>query len=129
MKGSALAIGTMVVGLILTAAGPLAVALLPAGVYWSEEDHEAYQKAAADFHAATYVEADHNSPAHTHELPADAEGKAKLEAFRQEYQRQEARLKAAQSSRGWLGIGLRGIGVLLAAAGVLLFVRARQKGP
>lgn len=119
----------MAMGLGIILVGPLILGALPTGAYWTDADEEAFQKAATDLHAASYGGVhDHTQP-HVHEAPSDRQGQDALEHARQEYQRQESRLKRSQSSRDWMVIGLRGLGALVAAGGVFLYVRLRQAGP
>jgi hypothetical protein len=129
VKGSTLAAIVMVVGVIVLLGGPLVLSTLPAATYWSETQQEALQKASAEAHAATYAGGHDHSQPHAHESPQDAAGKARLAATRAEYERHNARLKAAKSSRSWLGIGCRVLGLLIAAGGLALYVQARRKEP
>lgn len=121
MKASSLAAVVMVVGLLILLVGPLLLGVLPTGTYWTEADEQQLGEARSAAHAATY--------AGEHGLPTDTEGKARLEATRAAYEVHNRRLKAAQSSRHWLRIGCHVVGLLLAAGGVLLYVRAKRAEP
>ena len=116
----------MVAGLTILFVGPLILSALPTQTYWTDADQKEYEKASVAAHAATYGgNHDHSQP-HSHEAPQDEEGKARLEATRAEFERHNARLKAAQSSRSWLGLGCRGLGLAVVVVGVLIYVRARR---
>ena len=119
----------IVVGLLVLFAGPLLVGMMPVQSYWSDEDQAAYEKASTAAHAAAFGgEHDHSQP-HSHDISAGSEAAALRDATRAEFAKHEAKLKAAQASQKWLGFGLRVLGVLLAAGGVLLYVRARRAEP
>ena len=129
MKGSSLAAATIVIGLIILLVGPLALAFLPTQTYWDDADQAAYEKASTAAHAAAYGgDHDHSQP-HAHRPLTDAAAIAKRDASHGEFERHHARLKAAQASRHWLGIGSRVLGVMVAAGGVWLYVRARRRAP
>jgi hypothetical protein len=116
----------MTAGLLILFLGPLLLGVLPAETYWSEADQAEYEKASTAAHAAAFGgDHDHTKP-HSHEAPTDAEGQAKRDATQAEFEVHNARLKAAQSSRQWLGIGCRVLGIVVAAGGVLLYVRAKS---
>lgn len=126
MKGTTFAAAAIVAGLVLMFVVPLAMSLLPAGAFWTDTDSAAYQKASTDLHSAAYGGAHDHSQGHEHASPQDSEGKARLRAAKAEFERQEARLKSAQSSRGWLKLGFRALGILVAIGGVWLYVKARR---
>ena len=56
----------------------------------------------------------------------DSEALSERDATRAELEKHFAKLKAAQQSQRWLGIGCRIIGATIAAGGVLLYFRVRR---
>lgn len=129
MKGIALAAATIVIGLLILLAGPLLLGALPAQTYWDEADQAEYEKASMAAHAAAYGgDHDHSQP-HDHSAPTDPQAQALRDSTRAEFDRHDARLKAAQTTRDWLGIGSRVLGVIISAGGVWLYVQARRREP
>jgi hypothetical protein len=129
VKGSSLAAATIVIGLIILLVGPLALAVLPTQTYWDDADQAAYEKASTAAHAAAYGGDHDDSQPHAHSSLTDAEVIAKRDASLAELERHNARLKAAQASRHWLSLGSRVLGVMVAAGGVWLYIRARRREP
>jgi hypothetical protein len=115
VKGTTRGASVAILGLLVLFAGPLALGLLPAEVYWSEADHAALERASMEAHAAAFGEG--------------SDALARRDAAQAELERHQARFKSAQASRDWLAIGCRGLGVLIAAGGVLLYARARRAEP
>lgn len=126
MKGTTIAAAIILVGLLVLFAGPLLLARMPAQTYWSDEDQAAYEKASTEAHAAAFGgQHDHSQP-HSHEMPADSEAEALRLSTRAEFERHQVKLLASQSKQKWLSIAVRVLGLVLAAGGVLLFIRARR---
>jgi hypothetical protein len=119
----------MASGLALMVLAPLIIGTLPAGTLalWSDSDQAQLQQASADFHAA------HNSLADASRgtfLSKGAEpfdpvaAKARHAAAKAELDKQQARLKTAQSRPTWLLWTLRLLGIAAAAIGVWGYFRA-----
>ena len=126
MKRTVLAAAVIALGLLVLGGGPLALDLAPTQVYWSDEEHAAYEKASTAAHAAAYGGEHEHSGSHATEPDMDAAALAKRYATRVEFEKHFTKLKAAQRSQRWLGIGCRILGATIAASGVLLYFRARR---
>ena len=119
----------MLFGLALIFLAPLAVSRAPAETFWTDEDQAQYQKASADFHAASY------------DLPTEGDGtrqgrrpgydpvaaKAKYAAAKSAWEQQKSRLENAQSRWTWLRWGCQFLGAAIAAAGIWGYVRERNR--
>jgi len=116
----------IVAGLALMLGGPLAARLVPGETFWTDEDQRAYQNASVAFHDASYGGAHDHSSGQAHAGPADAEDRERLTAAKERFEREKARLVAAQAKRGWIAFALRASGVILAAVGVAIFWQARR---
>jgi hypothetical protein len=108
-------------GILLMLAASLLVALVPEQAVWSDADAASLQKASADWHGASHQ---HNHAAHAHESSHAEQGNSV--AAQSEYERQQARLNAAQSRGRWLVWGLRLLGITIAAVGVWGYVQTRK---
>ena len=126
MKGTVLAAVVIVVGLLVLGGGPLVLGLAPTQVYWSEEEHAAYERASTAAHAAAFGGEHDHSESHAREPAGEAHARAHRDATRAEFEKHFARLKAAQRSQGWLGLGCRVLGATIAAGGVVMYFRARR---
>lgn len=127
MKPNALAIVGIVVGLGLMLGGPLVARFTPRATFWSDEDQRVYSQASVEFHDASYGGGhDHSNPGHLHGGPTDDEARSRLEAAKAEFTRQRARLSAAQGARGWITTACRGVGIIVAAVGVAVYLRTRR---
>lgn len=126
MKAASFAAAVMVAGLALMLGGPLAAGLVPGETFWTDEDQRAYQDASVAFHDASYGGGHDHSSGEVHTGPADAEAREHLSAAKEKFEREKARLVAAQSKRGWMAFAFRAAGVILAAVGVAIFWQARR---
>ncbi|MDX1946860.1 MAG: hypothetical protein SFU86_15770 [Pirellulaceae bacterium] len=115
-----------IVGLAVMFFGPLAFDTLPPQTVWTDEDAQAYSKAGADLHSATYGANHTHEPGHKHAIPA-ADDPA-LVAAREAFQVQAARLHKAQSRQVWMKWGIRVVGILLAGGGVVGYLLAQRTG-
>lgn len=109
------------VGLMVLA--PLVVGVAPAGTlsFWSDANQAQLQKASADFHAVDNALADGSRGTFVSKgaEPFDpVAAKAKHAAAKAELNKQQARLRAAQTRPTWLLWTLRLLGVAAAAIGV-----------
>lgn len=125
MKGTVLAATVITSGLLVLGLGPLALSVTPTQAFWSEDEQAAYEKASTAAHAAAFGGEHDHSGGDAHELVMDADALARRDATRAEFEKHFAKLKAAQQSQWWLGIGCRILGATIAAGGVLLYFRAR----
>lgn len=109
----------LAVGVVLMLIGPLLVSLaLPLDAQWTDDDARAYSQASADLHAAGHAQAHrHEHPGQTNHEHAQLEPPV-AETAQAAFDRQKARLDAAERRHGWLQLAARGVGVLLAAAGI-----------
>ena len=120
----------MLIGLALIFVAPLAVGSAPAETFWTDEDQSQYQKASADFHAASY---DLPSESDGARLPGRRSGydpvaaKAKYSAAKAAWEQQRSRLENAQSRWTWLRRGCQFLGAVVAAAGIWGYVRGRNR--
>jgi hypothetical protein len=129
MKANRLAAVAMFAGLLILFAAPFVLGMLPASAYWTDADEAELQKASAEAHAAAYGGShDHTKP-HAHAESRDPEAQAQYDAKLAEYERHNARLKAAQRTQWGLTAGCRALGLLVLVAGLVLYVRSRQAGP
>jgi hypothetical protein len=121
-----LTVALLVAGLAAMFAGPWLVSmLLPPAALWTEADQQALTKARAEMHAATDGPGVSKNHADYKHEPGAAPDFAQAKAA---YERQQARHDAAQSRSTWLMYAVRGLGILLAAAGVAGFLLQRQRG-
>lgn len=113
----------MVLGIPLMLLGPLMVGwLVPATAVWSEEEALALTKAGADLHAAMHAEGASGKHSHGHGAPSEHEPASQpLATAEATYQAQHGRLESSRARRNWLLLGTRGLGVVLALAGVIGF--------
>jgi hypothetical protein len=125
VKGRTLAAAIMVVGLLVLFLGPLVLAVLPTQTYWSDADQAEFQKASTEAHAAAFGGAHDESQPHAHEPPTDSAGTALRDATLAEFERHNAKLKTAQSTRKWLALGCRVLGACIVLTGIGLYFRAR----
>jgi hypothetical protein len=100
---------------------------LPAAPEWTDADAKAREQTWANLHAAI----DRQSPARQGDSPAGHAHSATGESSdfataKAAHDAQQARFEAAVARPKWIAFGLRTIGVLLAAAGVLGFVNGRR---
>jgi hypothetical protein len=129
VKGTTLAAAVIMVGLAILFGVPLLLGALPTQAYWDDEDQAAYEKASTAAHAATYGGGHDHSQPHSHEEPTDPQAVALRDSTRAAFDREQAKLEAVQSTQYWLGIGCRVLGLIVSAAGVLLYVRSRRAEP
>jgi hypothetical protein len=119
----------MAAGLALMFVAPLLINLAPSRAFWSDADQVRYQKASADFHAASYEVRDMDPRRTFHGqggTPVDpVAAKAKYEAARAAFEAQRARLESAQSGPSWMKWLCRLAGMALAAAGAFYHLRHR----
>jgi hypothetical protein len=129
MKPATWSIPAIVMGLVLAFLGPVVAGwIVPVESVWSDTDAEAKSKAAAELHAALHDHSGHNHAGHEHvgqvqEAAADTD---RLVAAQAEVDRQQARLDGVVASHGWLMFAVRMLGVLIAGAGVVGTIFARQ---
>jgi hypothetical protein len=124
----------MVAGLVLMVLAPLIVGAAPEGTLalWSDADQALLQKASADFHAASNFLADVSRStfiAKGAESYDPVAAKARQAAAKAELDKQQARLKSAQSRPTWLLWTLRLLGIAAAAIGVWGYYRGRADLP
>ncbi len=116
-------LGLGIFGMLL---GPAIVGwLVPETAVWTEEDAVALSHAGADLHAAMHAhsdEASHNHAEHAEHTHASTP-LAKAQAA---YDAQQQKLDTSRSRRGWLKFGARGLGVVLALAGLAGIVLRRK---
>ena len=125
MKGTTLAALLMVAGLAILFGGPLVLGALPAETYWDDADQAVYEKASTAAHAATYgCSHDHSRP-DSHEVSLDPDAEALRNSTRATFDREHARLEAAQDTQWWLHIGCRALGLVVSVGGLLLYLRSR----
>jgi hypothetical protein len=129
VKGTTLAAAIIVAGLAILFGGPLLLGALPTHTYWDDEDQAAYEKASTAAHAATYGGIHDHSQPHSHEEPTDVKGIALRGATKAAFDREHAKLQAAQETQKWVGVGCRMLGLIVSAGGVLLYVRSRRAEP
>jgi hypothetical protein len=97
-----LAAAVIVVGLVVLGVGPLLLGLVPDQVYWSEEEHAAYEKASTAAHAAAFGGEHHHSGSHATEPAMDSDSLAERDATRAEFEKQFANSKPPSNrSGGW----------------------------
>jgi hypothetical protein len=120
MSRSPLALLLVLAGATLVIGAPLLFSVAPASTVWTDADQAEYQKAAADFHSATYEAPQHkgSSPTRDGSSYDPVAAKQKYEAAKAAYARQEARLLVARSRPFWITTGLRVIGLALLCVGV-----------
>jgi hypothetical protein len=123
----------MAAGLALMFVAPLLINVTPSRVFWTDADQVRYQKASADFHAASYEVRDMDPRRTFHGqggTPVDpVAAKAQYEAARAEFEAQKARLESAQSGPAWMKWLCRVAGMALAAAGAYYHLRSRTRPP
>ena len=129
MKASTLAAILMLLGLLILFGGPLVLGMVPAGAFWTDADDAKLQEAAAEAHAAAYGGAHDHSQPHAHNVSLDPAAQARYDAKLAEYERHNARLKAARRTQWGMGAGCRVLGLLVVLAGVVLYVRSRSAAP
>jgi hypothetical protein len=119
----------MALGVGLMVLAPLVAGTLPVGTlsFWSDADQAQLQKASADFHAVNTALADGSRGTFVgkNAEPFDpVAAKARHVAAKAELDKQQARLRAAQTRPAWMLWTLRLLGIAAAAIGVLGYVRA-----
>jgi hypothetical protein len=122
----------MLCGVVAIFVAPLIVGGAPAHTFWTEEDQTQYQKASADFHAASYGlpnGQDGSSMQRSRGGLDPIAAKAKYEATKAAWEKQKARLENAQARQSWLLWGTRLLGAALACVGIYGYVRGQQKKP
>ena len=120
------------VGLMVLA--PLVVGVAPTGTlsFWSDAEQAQLQKASADFHAVHTALADGSRGTFVgkNAEPFDpVAAKARHAAAKAELDKQQARLRAAQTRPAWLLWTLRLLGIAAAALGVWGYFRGRDDTP
>jgi hypothetical protein len=134
----------LALGLALMFGGPLLAGFVPGAALWTDKDEEALQKASVEYHAAQHAGHDHEgereasasrSGAGEREASASRSGDTAsdsspaadgtLAAAKQNYDREESRLAAAQAAPGWIALACRVIGVLTAAGGIGIYLKSR----
>jgi predicted ribosomally synthesized peptide with SipW-like signal peptide len=113
----------MLSGVGLMVLAPLIVGITPTGTlsFWSDADQAALQKASGEFHAVNSALADgsHGSLVKKNSEPFDpVAAKARHAAAKAELDKQQRRLRSAQSRPTWLLWTLRLLGVAAAGFGV-----------
>lgn len=118
----------MFLGVAMLSAVPLLLDRAPAQTFWTDEDQTKYQKASADFHAASYGLPSPQDGSSSRRRGAGYDpvaAKAKYEATKAEWEAQKSRLDGAQSRRTWLMWGVRLLGAAMAAIGLIGYFRLR----
>ena len=110
----------MLVGVVLMFVAPLLISAAHVGAPWTDADFQEHQKASADLHAATTMLPQKQDRRGTSKGdgydPVAAKGK--YTAAKAAFDKQDARLKAAQSRPTWIAWLLRIIGVALTGWGL-----------
>jgi hypothetical protein len=115
------------VGLMVLA--PLVVGVAPTGTlsFWTDADQAQLQRASAEFHAVNTALADGSRGTFVSKgaEPFDPiAAKARHAAAKAELEKQQARLRSAQTRPAWLLWTLRLLGIVAAAVGVWGYFRA-----
>jgi hypothetical protein len=120
---------TIIVGIGLMLVAPLLFSAAPSSAYWTEADQTTYQQASADLHAATRTLPDSpkkRGKQKVEETPYDpVAAKAKYEAAKAAFDKQESRLHSARSRPTWLAWGLRLLGIAVTGIGVYGYFTAQ----
>jgi len=124
----------MVGGILLMLTAPFVVSVLPAGAIsqWTDADQAALQKASSEFHAANNSLAAKNldvSRSRGMETFDPVAPRSRHVAAREELEKQQARLLAAQSRPTWLLWIIRLAGVAAATIGVCQYFRVPLMPP
>lgn len=116
-----------IVGMIL---GPaIAGWLVPETAVWTEADAVELSRASAELHAAMHAHSDQASHHHAeHSDISHSHSSAPLAQAQAAYDAQQQKLAASRLRRGWLMFGARGLGVVLAIAGLAGIVLRRKSG-
>jgi hypothetical protein len=120
---------TIIVGIGLMLVAPLIFSAAPSSTYWSEADQVNYQQASADLHAATRTLPE--APKKRGKQKADdapydpVAAKAKYEAAKAAFDKQDARLHSARSRPTWIVWGLRLLGIAVIGLGIYGYFTAQ----
>lgn len=120
----------MLLGVVAIFVAPLVVGSAPAQTFWTAEDQTQYQKASADFHAASYglpSSADGRSMQRGRGAADPVAAKAKYLATKAAWEQQKVRLENAQSRQSWLLWGTRLAGAGLASIGIFGYFRGQNR--
>jgi hypothetical protein len=117
----------LVVGLLMTLAGPLLVSLLlPAQAVWSDADAQGYSQAAANLHEAIHRQGHKPTAGHSHGSASAAD--PDLAGAQAAFDKQQERLNASASWPERLKLGVRLAGLLFVAVGIFGYVLSRRSG-
>lgn len=114
MRQASIFLGLIVAGVLLVVASFFANQIAPARQAWSDEQAEAYQQAAIDFHASTFSR------------PSD-ENNAKTAAAEAAYLEQRDQLNSARNRGMRIANFLRGLGVVSLLVGVVGAIRTKDQ--
>ena len=120
---------TIIAGIGLLLVAPLLFSAAPSSAYWTEADQTTYQQASADLHAATrsLPEAPKKrGKQKIEETPYDpVAAKAKYEAAKAAFDKQDSRLHSARSRPTWIAWGLRLLGIAVTGLGIYGYFTAQ----
>jgi hypothetical protein len=120
---------TIIVGIGLMLVAPLLFSAAPSSAYWSEADQATYQQASADLHAATRTLPDAPKKRGKQKIEEPSydpvAAKAKYEAAKAAFDKQDARLHSARSRPTWIVWGLRLLGIAVTGLGVYGYFTAQ----
>lgn len=117
----------MLLGVVLIFVAPLLLSAFHVGAPWTDADFHEHQKASADLHAASTQLPQRQDRRGTSKGDAydPVAAKEKYAAAKAAFDKQDARLKAAQSRPTWIVWLLRLIGIAFTAGGFYAYSAAK----
>lgn len=120
---------TIIIGISLMLVAPLLFSAAPSSAYWTEADQVTYQQASADLHAATRTLPEapkKRGKQKTDDPPYDpVAAKAKYEAAKAAFDKQDSRLHSARSRPTWIAWTFRLLGILVTGLGIYGYFTAQ----